>query len=717
MRLLPKQVSWIRALAAGALLVVATTVMSGPAGASPVSEGPKSAGSSIPSVMASREPSAATKKRFREAELPPGYEITRLRTATTRTFLSEDGRETQLVREGSRFFEDAEGQPRRKDNTLVPTSGRPGYHNRANEYVADLPAEASGPVRFTVGDAWVEFRLLGASGRGVIKSDTQRFADALPGVNLTYTAEDAQLKEDLTLAGPDVATTFTYEVSSSTGISPVQTATGGIDFVDGTGLRQFAFAPPFMYDSSETAEGFSRDVSLTLGADAGRTILTLSADRNWLTSPRRKFPVVIDPTIYRNNGTTWNPNTGVMSFGNVTNEGQCCYIGVFDHPEWREYSNACDPNLHPEDRDFERMPIDGLEYSRMAIYPCAYPDWRGHYDEVFRRAALKGVQFLPQISQGLNCADGTRLSPAGNPPDNSSEWSDLYNVGVDLARRYGPIDAQTGAGLFWRNQGCNAFNEYCSTGIKYLPVRAWQIWNEPNLPSSWGNGPAINPGGYREALFRARAGLRNQDPNARIIAAGLGAQPDEATGALINGQATPMGAKPFLQQLMSQDGFKAFDAVGMHFYQQDENRLGVSLLAFLKTKYRDTLDAYGGGVVDIWIDEFGAPSAGSGRTEATQQQWVNSAVSQVLTNDMRSQYQIGPMMHYKWMDDPGTGYFSSTGLWKCSLAGCGVPPNGGVVYNGFTHRKPAGDTMTNYGRTHNVVPLPSVRWPGYRPSG
>src|SRR5947209_5995234 len=56
------------------------------------------------------------------------------------------------------------------------------------------------PVEVTRGADSVGFRLLGASGHPVASGPTARFADALPHVSATYTAQPERVKENLTLA-------------------------------------------------------------------------------------------------------------------------------------------------------------------------------------------------------------------------------------------------------------------------------------------------------------------------------------------------------------------------------------------------------------------------------------------------------------------------------------------------------------------------------------
>ena len=51
-------------------------------------------------------------------------------------------------------------------------------------------------------------------------------------------------------------------------------------------------------------------------------------------------------------------------------------------------------------------------------------------------------------------------------------------------------------------------------------IRAYQIWNEPNLAREWGERPP-DPGAYARLLRVAYAAIKRADPNAMVISAGL----------------------------------------------------------------------------------------------------------------------------------------------------------------------------------------------------
>jgi len=89
-------------------------------------------------------------------------------------------------------------------------------------------------------------------------------------------------------------------------------------------------------------------------------------------------------------------------------------------------------------------------------------------------------------------------------------------------------------------------------------IRAYEIWNEPNLAREWG-GHAPNAAQYVALLQEAYRRIKQADPNAMVITAGL-----SPTGTQ---DATAMPDEMFLQQMyqaMNNDSDGYFDVLGVH---------------------------------------------------------------------------------------------------------------------------------------------------------
>ena len=96
-------------------------------------------------------------------------------------------------------------------------------------------------------------------------------------------------------------------------------------------------------------------------------------------------------------------------------------------------------------------------------------------------------------------------------------WDSLENPnGVDTPRRYGPYAAYLTAligrygprGSFWR----------ANPGIPRMPIRSWQVWNEPNLSYYWKQPFAST---YVSFLRTAHAAIKKADPGAQVVLGAL----------------------------------------------------------------------------------------------------------------------------------------------------------------------------------------------------
>lgn len=151
-------------------------------------------------------------------------------------------------------------------------------------------------------------------------------------------------------------------------------------------------------------------------------------------------------------------------------------------------------------------------------------------DRIVGAAADQGIRVLPVIIRSPDwAADGP---PAyGTPPRNPEDYAAYVRA---LAARYGP------SGTFWRGRS------------RRVPIRTWQIWNEPNLGGYWTTQPNWAPG--YAALLRAAAGaIRSVDRRATIVTAGL-----------TNGSSSTAWAA--LSMLYRAGAKGSFDAVALHPY-------------------------------------------------------------------------------------------------------------------------------------------------------
>ncbi len=236
--------------------------------------------------------------------IPQGtpQEVPGRRTANSQTYRVGTHYETRIY-PGSVNYQDAHGAWQPIDDTLVAdsTAGY-AYTNKANRYQVHLPKTlGGGPVRVSVGGAFVQFALVSvaATASAAVTAATATYASALPGVNVSYSAGNDRLRENLVLQSATAPHTFVYTLQTQ-GLTAKADGHGGIAFLNSAGKVQLGFAPPVMQDSSKQPSGVSHAASLTLGTNATGQIVTLAADPAWLADPARVYPVTIDPTVYIN---------------------------------------------------------------------------------------------------------------------------------------------------------------------------------------------------------------------------------------------------------------------------------------------------------------------------------------------------------------------------------------------------------------------------------
>lgn len=194
------------------------------------------------------------------------------------------------------------------------------------------------------------------------------------------------------------------------------------------------------------------------------------------------------------------------------------------------------------------------------------------YDAVVLDAARRGLRVLPVVH-------GTPGWAAETPGDAGSRPRDLAAFAAylrALVGRYGP------SGSLWAEH----------PEVARRPIRAWQIWNEPNITRYWAEQPFARA--YVRTLRVARAALRGADRGARVILAGL-----------------PNRSWIGLRSVYRAGGRRAFDAVALHPYTGRPSNV-VRLVEYA----RRVMKRYGDRRKPVWITELSWPAA-EGKVDGT----------------------------------------------------------------------------------------------------
>jgi hypothetical protein len=237
-------------------------------------------------------------------------------------------------------------------------------------------------------------------------------------------------------------------------------------------------------------------------------------------------------------------------------------------------------------------------------------------DELAVAAARHGISLVPVVQAPPYWAAVHPGAFHSAPADPGA----VQRVFAALTNRYGP------RGSLWREH----------PNLPRRPIRAWQVFNEPNLRGFW----SVQPfhGSYVATLEAAERGVHHVDPSATVVLAGLTNRSWEALNAIY-----AAGGRGF------------FDAVAIHPYSgSQENVLRIVRSA------RRVMRANGDARVPIWVTEFSWPATGEmsqpSLWEATFGQPISTAgQARLLGRTVRTfararkRLGIGRIVWYTWL--------------------------------------------------------------------
>ncbi|MGH2681923.1 MAG: DNRLRE domain-containing protein [Actinomycetota bacterium] len=204
------------------------------------------------------------------------------------------------VTSGPANFLDASGNWRRIDPTLVPVEG--GYRNGAGPFTVFFPTSPTErtPIGLSLPEGELLLSLDSASpGLAVSAQDNALiYAGALEDTDFVFTVGYEGFKEEIVLKSRSAPATVSF-LLAATGLTLRSEADGAISVLSGEETIG-VFPAPWVQDSAIDpikGEGASGPVTQTL-ADLGgsRYRIEVAVDKEWLASPARIFPVIIDPT-------------------------------------------------------------------------------------------------------------------------------------------------------------------------------------------------------------------------------------------------------------------------------------------------------------------------------------------------------------------------------------------------------------------------------------
>jgi hypothetical protein len=237
----------------------------------------------------------------------------------------------------------------------------------------------------------------------------------------------------------------------------------------------------------------------------------------------------------------------------------------------------------------------------------------GAYDRFVSAAARNGIRVMPILYDAPSFRE--RVATTGSAPPKS--FRDMVSFAQVLWWRYGP------RGTLWQQH----------PSLPELPIRSWQVWNEPSLKQHWAPKPSASQ--YGRMLRQVGSILSAIDPKAEIVTAGLPAS-------------RLRGAVPFLRFLRGLDRAEVpYDTLAFNAYARSVRELMRNLRAT-----RRALDRSGRERTRIWITELGWSDVGPRsrfRAGRRGQAELIGEAFRALERE-RGELRLRGVVYHSWMD-------------------------------------------------------------------
>lgn len=263
-------------------------------------------------------------------------------------------------------------------------------------------------------------------------------------------------------------------------------------------------------------------------------------------------------------------------------------------------------------------------------------------DVMIARLAENGIGVLPTLGSTPSWVAGKGTTPPIGDQASEDAWQTFVTAAV---RRYRP------GGTFWRPgpDGTSPFHARCGCDARPVPIRAWQIWNEPNLKHYFT--PKPSPRRYAKLVNLSRSAIDAADSDAKLVLAGLsdGGNPDNPRPA------------QYLKRFYRIPGVKRnFDAVAIHPYARSIDNLRIAM-----TRFRRVMKERHDRQTRLWITEVGWGSGhpnryGHNKGLRGQRRMVQRSMT--LLAHKRKAWHVEHAYWFFWRDPP-----KSVGHLACSF--------------------------------------------------
>jgi len=253
-----------------------------------------------------------------------------------------------------------------------------------------------------------------------------------------------------------------------------------------------------------------------------------------------------------------------------------------------------------------------FDWSQIEVAPGSYNF--SVYDSFVGDAARAGMTVLPILFHAP--AFRARQSPTLTYPP--TKYADLGDFGAVVVKRYGPN------GTFWTD----------NPSVPKLPIKAVQLWNEPNLKAYWGGKP--DPKQYTALLKAAYKPIKAAARSIEIVTAGM---PQSRIGVKL---------QKFIPAMYKAGAKKWFDTLAINPYGRTANAVIKNI-----TRARDIMKQFHDGA-QVWASELGwsdvgptSPQRVGARGQAAQ---ITKFVK--LAARKRRSLKLRGFVYFGWRDAP-----------------------------------------------------------------
>jgi hypothetical protein len=305
-------------------------------------------------------------------------------------------------------------------------------------------------------------------------------------------------------------------------------------------------------------------------------------------------------------------------------------VGAADDGEWDLMATSGVESVRAALRWHEFQPyrsaaeVPAADAARFRDAGGVPTDFTG-FDAIVAAASQRGLAILPVVQSTAGWA-ARRLGDTTSPPRDHATFERFLTA---LVARYGP------RGSLWAER----------PELPRIPIREWQIWNEPNITRYWSTQPFARP--FVRLLRTAHRALHAADRGATVVLAGL-----------------PNVSWEALRSIYRAGGRGSFDAVALHPYTGTP-----SLVMRLVRSARRVMGEYGDRRLPIWVTELSWPAGrdklprptGFNVTEAEQPRRLSTTLR--LLSAARKRQRIERVFWYTWLStEAGASAFDWAGL-------------------------------------------------------